>query len=487
MNFVAKTIFIKTLGQDYLGVNTLFGNIVNLLSLTELGLNSAIMFSLYRPLNENNEKKISAIINYSRSIFNKIALTIAAIGICIIPTLKYVVNSEIKLNYIIWYYLLYLITVAVTYLATYKTTLISADEKDYIVKTFYTVFNALRVFVQIILLITTKNFTLYLIAGIIFNLLFNAAITIKVNKDYPFLNDYKNEQLTKTEKKDLYRNTKAVFKNKIASLVLNNTDNIIISSMLTTTIVGQYSGYTTIYTTLIGLLGNFYSGIIHTIGKLNISEDANKKHETFNMVHLLLFMLASITSMCFFFLADDFINLWIGNAYIMEKSILIAIIINFYIYIIHYPVEIYKLTTRLFIKTQNIVILTAISNIILSIALAKYFGLFGILIATGISKLITTFWSEPYVLFRQFFDCSLKDYLLYILKIILEVIFVTISCFILSSYMNNITADTWGHLILKGIICLSISFIITFVALLSSGTFRKIVKRIFHIIMKNRK
>jgi O-antigen/teichoic acid export membrane protein len=480
INFVAKTVFIRTLGQDYLGINVLFGDITTLLSLTELGLNSAIMFSLYRPLNHKDHEKISAIINYSRSIFNKIALIITLAGLAIIPFLKFVVHSELEMPMIIWYYILYLITVSVTYLATYKATLISADEKNYIVKIYYTVTNGLRAIVQIALLYLTKNFTLYLIAGIVFNLILNFAISMKVNKDYPYLNS--KAKLSAGERKEMFNNTKAVFKNKIAGLVLNNTDNIIISSFLSTLIVGQYSGYTTLYTTLMGLMGNFYSGIVSTIGKLNTSESSGEKHHTFNNIHTVIFILAAVVSVCFFLLADDFINLWIGPEYIMSTGVLAAIVTNFYIAVIFYPVEIYKHTTKLFVKIQNIVIITAITNIILSIIFVQFFGLPGILFATGISKLVTIFWAEPFILFKSYFNSDNNDFILYLVKLMMEAAFVILVIVLLQYPISLIPAATWGQLILKGFICCGVVTVIIMAGLSVSSTYREIMRALFRTI-----
>ena len=476
INFVAKTVFIKTLGQDYLGINVLFGDITNLLSLTELGLGSAIMFSLYKPLNTNDKRQISAIINYAKNLFNKIVIVILVIGLSIIPGLKYVVNSKIDMEAVIFYYILYLITVAVTYFATYKTTLITADEKTYVVKIYYTIVNVVRAIVQMFLLIKTKNFMLYLLMGIIFNLLYNVMITLKINKDYPFLD--KKPRLNKSERKELFANTKAVFKHKIATLILNSTDNILISSIISTAVVGKYSGYTTLCTTLIGLMANFYNGIVHTVGKLNVNDSSNEKHRVFNYVHIFMYLLAGISSVCFILLANDFINLWIGSEYILEDKILIAIVLNFYITIICYPINIYSQTTKLFTKTQNIVILTAVSNIVLSIVLGKSLGLFGILIATVISKLITCFWTDPYILFKKYFNCSTRECILYFLKIFIEFIFVSLIIVLLAVPLSEIKASTWTDLIIKGIISLFSTGVIFATTTLVNDDYRKILVKI---------
>ena len=282
----------------------------------------------------------------------------------------------------------------------------------------------------------------------------------------------------KKEKKELFINTKAVFKHKIATLILNSTDNILISSIISTAVVGKYSGYTTLCTTMIGLMGNFYSGIVHTVGKLNVNDNANEKHKVFNYVHIFIYLLAGISSVCFILLANDFINLWIGSEYILDDKILIAIVLNFYITIISYPVNIYNQTTKLFTKTQNIVILTAISNIVLSIFLGKTLGLFGILIATAIAKLITCFWTDPYILFKKYFECKNKDCILYFLKVFIEFIFVSLTVLLLSNPLSQIKAETWSALIIKGIISLISTSIIFATTTLVNDDYRKILVKI---------
>ncbi len=481
LNFVLKTVFIKTMGSDYLGVNVLFGDIATLLSLTELGLNNAILFELYKPIRFKDKRKISAVINYSKKIFNMIALVILISGLLLIPGLKHVINSNIEYNSIIWYYFLYLITVAVTYLSTYKTVLITADEKNYITKCYYTLCNTIKVILQSIVLIVFKNFTMFLIIGIFTNVLFNILISRKVEKDYKFLD--KTEKLESGEKKKIFNNTKAVFKYKISGLILNNTDNIIISTILTTDIVGQYSGYTTLYTTMIGLLNNFYASIVNSIGKLNIVESSDQKEKTFNLINLFMFILASITSICFFCLADDFIILWIGPEYIMGREILIAIVLNFYISIIMYPLQIYRETTELFIKTQNIALFTSIANIVLSVLLAKIYGLFGILFATSISKLITSFWAEPILLYKNHFN-HINGCLSYFKNIAIGFTMTVGIGFFVRFTSSSIEITNFGLLFLKGFVCLLTSSCCVISLLTLNKDFRMIIFKIFKKIKK---
>ena len=155
LNFISRTIFIKILGNEYLGINGLFSNILMILSLAELGIGNAIIYSMYKPLASNNREKVTAIMNLYKKIYNIIALAIFIIGLTIIPILKFIVNSNIEMKYIIIYYLLYLMNSVISYLFASKTAILNADQKMYIVKIYTLIFTVLQIIIQIVLLYLT--------------------------------------------------------------------------------------------------------------------------------------------------------------------------------------------------------------------------------------------------------------------------------------------------------------------------------------------
>lgn len=473
-NFIVRTIFIRTLGSDYLGLNVLFGDIITLLSLTELGLNSAIAFSLYKPLKSNDTQKVSEILNYTNYLFKIISFAILGIGLLIIPFLKLFINTQINFNDVIFYYILYVITVSITYLTTDKSTLVSADEKNYIVKLYFTICNGIKCILEAIALLKFHSFTFYLFAEIASNILYNIIITLKVKKDYPYLS--KKAVLPKADKKEIFKNTKAVFKYKLSTLVLNNTDNIIISSLISTVAIGRYSGYATLSTTIIALMNNFQSGIIHSIGKLNTVEDEKQKQVSFKRIQTIFFMITGVASACFFLLADDFIKIWIGKEFVLNKNILIAIIFNFYITMISSPINIYRGTTKLFLKTQNMILVTSLANIFGSIILGRYMGLFGVLIVTPVSRLLTCFWYEPYMLFTRYLGATIIDFIKYMKKILIQGIWVVVAVLVLYQPITWIEVNSWGTLFVKGFICLFASLLMIVIPNLVDNDFRNMTK-----------
>ena len=160
--FISRTIFIRILGAEYLGINSLFTNILTVLSLAELGIGNVMIYSLYKPLVDKDESRIRALLNYYRKIYQYIALFIFIFGVGSIPLLKSIVNTNISHTEIILYYLLYLLNTVFTYLIMYKSTLINADQKIYILKVIATIVTFLKEIAQILVLLYSKDFLLYL-------------------------------------------------------------------------------------------------------------------------------------------------------------------------------------------------------------------------------------------------------------------------------------------------------------------------------------
>ena len=246
LSFITRTLFIHILGTDYLGINGLFSNILSVMSLADLGFGTAIVYTLYRPLMENDQKQISAVINFYGKVYTIVAAIMLIVGVGIVPFLKYLVNLENELPFLHLYYILFLLDSVCSYLYVYKSAVLEADQKNYIVKTNRTVFLLITNVVKLIVLYCTRNYFSYLIVQIIGTLLSNISIYRIAEKKYPYLRN-SNEQLGKTEKKSIIDNVKSLFLYKIGGVILNSTDNILISAIVSTTVVGLYSNYSLLF------------------------------------------------------------------------------------------------------------------------------------------------------------------------------------------------------------------------------------------------
>lgn len=440
VSFISRTIFIKYLGNDYLGINGLYTNILSMLSLAELGIGNVMLYSLYKPICEKDENKISSYVNFYKKVYIIIATSILVMGLSLIPFLNKIIK-ETTLNNVelIWYYVLFLLDSVFSYLFIYKSTLINADQKNYIVKKFTTYFSIICKIVQIFILIITRNYYIYLICQIIFTIMTNFAISKKADSLYPFLKT--STELSKDVKKSIFVNIKATFVYKLSSKVLTSTDNIIISIILGTIWVGYYSNYSLIITALNSAILIISNAIISSIGNLNAQEKEEKNFQIFKVLIVIFHWIIAFCTIEFVIVSKKFITIWIGEEFVLNNLILFSIAFNFFLAGIEIPVWLYREALGLFDKVKNITFICAILNIILSFILGKLFGLFGILFSTALSKLLTTSWFEPKILFKESFKKQkvLKYFLLQTKLFIISIISLLCTIMIMHyvTHINN--------------------------------------------------
>ena len=179
INFIVKTVFIKVLGSEYLGLNGLFSNIITMLSLADLGIGIAIPYSLYKPLADKDEKKIRILMKYYSKIYNVIGVIVLSIGLALIPFLPLIIKDMPDIPNISLIYALFVIHSASSYFFVYKKLLIDSDQKSYITSKIIFTFSTVLSIIQVIILLLTKNYILFLLSSIITVVLQNIYICYK--------------------------------------------------------------------------------------------------------------------------------------------------------------------------------------------------------------------------------------------------------------------------------------------------------------------
>ncbi len=401
LQLIGRTIFIHTLGIEYLGINAMFYNVLMVLSLADLGFGTAIVYSMYKPLAENDRDMVVALMTYYRKIYHRLAIVVAVIGVGMIPLLPFVVNVESDIPYLSVYYLLYVVNIVISYLMSYQYTIITADQKGYLITAYSLIGSILQAIVQIIALVVFKNFMLYLTVFILRTFLVNWFQSNKAKKLYPYIKG--SRELDLTTKKSIFENVKSMFLYKFGGILLNNTDNFIISMMVGTAYVGFYSNYMTIIITIYGFTDIFFNAVTSSVGSLNASEDDDWKFHIFQVINFINFWMMTFCSVCFLVLFNDFITLWVGKEFVFGMLTVIIIVVNFFMPGTITAVSIYRDTTGMFRQTKYVFLITALINLLLSVLLGKPFGLFGILLATAIARLLTNMWYEPLILFKYYF------------------------------------------------------------------------------------
>ncbi|MCQ2484696.1 MAG: oligosaccharide flippase family protein [Clostridia bacterium] len=412
LNFVVRTYFINILGTSNLGINGLFSNILTVLSLAELGIGSAIGFSLYKPVAENDKDRISALMYFYKKAYRYIAVIVTIVGVILVPFLKHLVKSSIDMKLVIIYYLLYLANTVFSYLLSYKATLLYVDQKNYITRISSTIFNVVQNAAQLAVLFLTRSYVYYIVVLICCTLLNNIVIASVVDKQYSFIKKNKT-RLNKDEQKSIFANIKAMFFYKIGGVLVNNTDNILISKIINTATVGFFSNYTLVINSVMTYVDLIIGSATGSIGNFNAGASKKDSQKLFEAVSLFDYWICSFCAVGFYTVINDFITVWLSTTkYLLDEKTLIAIVLNTFIMGVSTSTATFRSTTGLFKETKYIFMFTAVLNIFFSIVLGIKFGLCGIIFATSIAKLLTNFWYEPYMLYNKCFEMSCKTHFL---------------------------------------------------------------------------
>ncbi|WP_240418168.1 lipopolysaccharide biosynthesis protein [Paenibacillus periandrae] len=469
MGFMVRTVFIYTLGIEYLGVDGLFTSILIMLSLANLGFDTAIVYSLYKPLAENDINRIQALMNLYQKAYRRIGIIILLIGLSLLPFLPNLMNGETTISNITIIYLLFLSNSVLSYYFVYKQSIIIADQRNHIISKIHTVFTIVSNIAQIIVLVSIGNYIVVLSTQIAFRVIENVYVANKANQLYPYLATKNNATLSKEDRKLFFENLYALMLYKISGVVISGTDNIIISKFVGIVWVGVYSNYLLIISTLNTLLGYLFYSITASVGNLNVNENAEKKYFVFRVLNFANFWIYGFCVVSLWSLINPFINIWLGDKYVFEKYIVFAILLNFFTAGMQNASTTFRDTTGLFKRGKYRPIIAAIINVVVSIILVQKMGIAGVLLGTVISRFCTYFWYDPYVIFRFVFKRSVMSY------------FVRYICFVLLVTLSAIITDTLGGLIstslilnivIRAVLCLIIPNFIFFMIFRKSEEFK---------------
>lgn len=427
ISFIARIFFIKILGEEYLGLNGLFTNILTVLSLAELGVGEAIIYSLYKPLAEKDTRKCNMIMQLYKKLYIYIGIFILVIGIAITPILPYLIKELPDIKYINYIYILFVINTAISYWFSYKRNLIIADQNRYVATIYRYVFFAILNIVQIFYLVIFKDYIGFLILQIISTLLENILVSNKANKMYPYLKEKEKIKLDKKVKDEIVKNTKAMMMHRVGGTIVTSTDNIILSMLVGLNAVGIYSNYYMVVYALNLFFTQLYNSLIPSVGNFCVNNNDSKKYGLFKKINFLTFYMYSLSCVMLFALYNLFIEIWVGNSLLFPIEIVAVLIINFYLTGMRKSVLCFRDAEGLFDKDKWKSICEAIINIVVSIILGLKFGTIGIFIGTLISSITTCVWVEPFVLYKYSFNKNFLEYLkIYFKQMLWTVIVITI-------------------------------------------------------------
>ena len=390
--------------------------------------------------------------------------------------LHYIVNDvpDIKENiYVI--FLFFVLKTSVSYLFVYKATLLEANQEKHIVSGIGILFCVLATVLEIIVIAVFKNYFGYLIVMVTMVILQNAAISAAANRRYPVLKSPCSEPLSQNERKELFKNVRALAIYKISGALQKGVDSVIISAMLGTSWVGFLSYYKMIVNHVDALFGQVFEAAKPSVGNLAVSENSERQYLVFKKMCFLSFIIGNFITVSLVTLLNPFVTLWVpGCAYVLGMDIVILLAADAYIITMVRPYESFRNANALFIQGKYRPAIMVVLNIVLSVLFAKKWGLFGILLATVIARLCTHVWYDPWLLYRRVF---LKPYITYIKMKLVYLIVVVADCMLVYT-ISRLTAvsNLWIDLSVKALLCIAVPNLIVILLFRTSREFKALVE-----------
>lgn len=452
LGFGYRTLFIAILSVEYLGINGLFTNVLQILSLAELGITTAIVYRFYDPIKNNDVYKVGKLMNFFKRVYMIIALSIFIIGVMIMPFIPYLINTtdslpeDINLYTI---YFLFLINTISTYLFSYKLSLLNADQKNYVFSMLDLFTTFCRYLLQFVLLIITRDYTITLASGIATTIICNFIFSAWVTRQYRDVFQVK-EMLEKEERRIIFSDTRACMYHKVGGCVLTGTDNVILTKFVNLAATGIYSNYLLIIQNLQNALGQLLGNYVSSLGNARLSLDANNYYSIFKKMNFLGMWITGLSTTCLFLGIDDFIVLWLGRSFVFDKLVTIVLCLEFFLMISTTVANAFTNASGLFVKDKIRPLIEAIINLIVSVVLTIKFGIIGVFLGTVISNLCTLFWRVPLVLYRYEFKRGTKDYWLNYLFFSVITVFVSLIVEVL--FARDILVSSWIMWIVKIIV-----------------------------------
>ena len=471
LRFVLRTALIYIMGSEYLGLNGLFSNIFSFLNLAELGIGGAIVFSMYKPIAENDTEKVKALQQLYKKFYLIIAIVVAVLGLGLLPFLSFFIKGGTTVDINIYVlYLLYLANAIIGYFSAHKRSLLFAYQRCDVENKIKTLCLTAMSLVQIVVLFLTKNYYVYFIVNIIFTIVECVSVQVTANKMYPQING-KSQKLDTETKKEITKNVAALSLHKIGGALIYSTDNIIISALLGVVVLGAYSNYYLIITSLISVFTLVFDALTGSVGNLIACADKEYVYKRYNQINFLFSILSAFCTICLFVLLQPFISLWTGGGvYLLKFSTMALICVSFYVVRIRSAVMLFKDCAGLFWQNRFIPIIEAVLNIVISIVLGIFMGINGVILGTIISATLAPMLAEPYVLYKHYFK---KSVWIYIRKLLID-IFITSVIAIICYYICSFIPDgTIWWLMVKFTVCIALTILLLVIAYLPTDEFKQ--------------
>ncbi len=479
LSLINRKYLVYILGIEYQGADGLFSSVLYMLGLAEMGIGTIIVYHLYKPLAEKDHALITDIMRFYRHCFIIIAAVISTVGVLLSFRIDFFVGEttlDINLKYI---YLLMLAETVASYFFSYKRSILFADQKNYIESFLNIVFVLGCNLSQIAVLYFFRNYYLYLFCKLIWRLLESGMINIAVNKRYPFLREKQTSKLDAQIRSDIARKIKGLLCHKIGAVIVNGTDNILISKFVGLAAVGIYSNYNYMISAASGILNQIFTAVTGSVGNLLVECGKEKRESVFRELDLVNLFLSSLLGFAILVTSDDIVALIFGDEYILPKRILFVIIFNMLLNNLRRLWRIVKSSAGIQYEDRWVAIYEAVINLIASLAAVHYWGFIGVFIGTLFTHIGVFVYTFPVLVYQNVLGGNLRNYCLIVIGDVFYFFWVGTIVFLLcAGIQSRLLLLT---ILLKAFCCLIVHTVFFVLIYGRTKAFRQLKQRLLRI------
>ena len=453
--FVTRTLIIYLLGADYLGIGTLYTSILSFLSLAELGFSSSIVYAMYKPIAENDENAICALLKYFKKLYTIIGWVMLFVGTIIVPAVPYFINGDPPegINVYILYYI-YLINSVISYFFLgYRQSILQAYQRQDIITKISSVINPVFQILQILVIFYSRNFYAYAVVPLLSTVANNITNSLIVKKKYPNL--VCKGQVSYEVKKTIKSKISGLLGTRLNSIVVHSADTLIVSAFLGLTATAEYGNYYIIFNTICGFIMIIFSSMTSSVGNKIVKDSIEENLKLFKTIEFGNVWLVGFCSVCLMCLYEPFMSIWVGSELCLGKVFSVLMALYFYLYEVQRTILTYKDAAGIWREDRFRPYCTMVVNLGSNIVLVKLIGIYGIVLSTIIAFAISLPWANK-VLFETLFKFSGKENLFYILKGLL----VTTLASIITFYLCNFLPINIEYLLIRITICMIVPNIV---------------------------
>lgn len=446
--FAVQKALVETMGSDYNGINGLFSSIISMMSLADLGIGTAIIYHMYRPVAEKDREKINALLRFYKRCYIGISGVVLLIGIAVVFFLPLLVGNVEIPDSIYLIYVLFLADCLSSYFLAYKKSLLYADLMNYIPDAIYFLVYMVQNALQIYVLAAFQNYILFLIVKTMGKCISNLLISLYIRKKYPFTAEKSVSPIEKEVREDIVTKVKGLLCHKLGRMLVTGSDSIVLTGVLGIRVMSLYTNYHLVISGIMALLNKIFETLTNSVGNFLLDSDQERRLDIYRKIDFINFWFFGCVAAGMYAVLQPLITLWMGEDFLFDKTVVFVLVVSFYLEGMRASVNTFKEAAGIFHEDRRIPIIESVTNLAVSIALARLLGTAGVFLGTIISTAVSYLYSYPKYVCKPLFGMTYGRYVAMTVKrlaVLLVILGITEYCTAAMEQWN-----LWARLLCAG-------------------------------------